>query len=44
MCDEPLEIGDAKGHHIERHADGGPTTPDNLVVLYPQCHINIHRR
>lgn len=43
-CGEPLELGNAKGHHVQRHADGGATDPDNLAVLCEACHKEIHRR
>ncbi|MFI5783699.1 PA14 domain-containing protein [Nocardia sp. NPDC051570] len=44
MCGQPQELEGAHGHHIDRHADGGPTDPSNLAVLCPECHTNLHRR
>ena len=43
QCGEPLELSGARGHHVTRHADGGPTTEDNLAVLCPECHVDVHR-
>lgn len=31
-----------RAHHIEHWADGGPTDPDNLVLLCPRCHALVH--
>ncbi|HTN25580.1 MAG TPA: DUF6531 domain-containing protein [Solirubrobacteraceae bacterium] len=45
ICNDPIDdAGDARGHHVKRHADGGRTVEDNLAVLCPECHVNIHRR
>lgn len=41
-CDSDLDISDSKGHHRGRHADGAPTTKDNLDVVCPDCHKEIH--
>jgi Pretoxin HINT domain/HNH endonuclease len=41
-CGDKLDLKDAKGHHIDRHADGGPTTPNNLAPLCLTCHKNVH--
>ncbi len=43
QCNDPLKLEDAKGHHIERHADGGKTTTDNLAVVCDDCHKELHR-
>jgi 5-methylcytosine-specific restriction endonuclease McrA len=41
---DPLSLEDAKGHHVDRHADGGGATdPDNLAVLCGPCHTEVHR-
>jgi hypothetical protein len=29
-------------HHIQPRSEGGPTTPENLVVTCPTGHRNIH--
>ncbi|HEV2889971.1 MAG TPA: LamG-like jellyroll fold domain-containing protein [Frankiaceae bacterium] len=45
ICREPIDdLADARGHHIDRHADGGLTDDGNLAVLCPECHADIHRR
>jgi RHS repeat-associated protein len=41
-CGKPLDPSAAKGHHVDRHADGGQTTPDNLAVVCDPCHQEIH--
>ena len=43
QCGKELGLGDAKGHHVQRHADGGKTTPDNLAVVCGPCHKDIHK-
>jgi RHS repeat-associated protein len=42
QCGKKLDIDDAKGHHIERHADGGPTRKDNLANVCEDCHKELH--
>jgi hypothetical protein len=44
QCKSPLDLSDARGHHVTRHADGGPTTSGNLAVVCSTCHIDLHRR
>ena len=29
-------------HHLERHATGGPNSPDNLMVICSRCHDEVH--
>jgi RNA-directed DNA polymerase len=29
-------------HHIEQRVHGGPDTVDNLVLLHPTCHRQVH--
>ncbi len=43
-CGEPLPIEEADGHHVQRHADGGPTTDDNLAAVCKGCHKEIHAK
>ncbi|AOW20769.1 DUF6443 domain-containing protein [Urechidicola croceus] len=43
-CSKDLELDDAKAHHIERHADGGPTTKENTAILCDGCHKEVHRK
>ena len=42
-CSNPLSLEDAKGHHKDRHADGGKTDDKNLSVLCETCHKEIHK-
>ena len=42
-CSKDLKNEDAKSHHIERHADGGATTPENTAIVCKDCHVEIHR-
>lgn len=42
MCEEPLALADA-GRRIERHVDGRPIVPDNLVVPCPSCDVEPHQ-
>jgi hypothetical protein len=30
-------------HHILKRVDGGPDTPDNLILVCPKCHANADR-
>ena len=34
---------DAEYHHVERHADGGVSQADNIMVLCKNCHHKIHK-
>lgn len=43
-CDKDLGKGEGDGHQIDRHADGGPTTKDNLAVVCEDCHKELHRK
>ena len=31
-----------EAHHIIYRSHGGPTTPDNLCMLHPWCHSDVH--
>jgi hypothetical protein len=42
-CGKELELSEAKGHHVDRHADGGRTVPGNMKVLCEDCHEEIHK-
>jgi RHS repeat-associated protein len=42
-CGAPLELPDADGHHLKRHADGGRTKKKNLAALCKPCHKKIHK-
>ena len=39
-CGKPTKKG--AGHHIKRHADGGPTDDDNHAVVCDPCHKELH--
>lgn len=42
-CDLKIKpASNGKGHHVKRHADGGPTSQDNHVVVCHDCHLKIH--
>ncbi len=41
LCPEHADVIDL--HHIEPISEGGPNTEDNLMVVCPNCHANIHR-
>ena len=41
-CDRPASWCD--GHHVWHWEDGGPTQPDNLVLLCRRHHTRAHRR
>jgi 5-methylcytosine-specific restriction endonuclease McrA len=34
---------DLQVHHVRAAADGGPTTPDNLIVLCRDHHLEVER-
>ncbi|PAT34994.1 HNH endonuclease signature motif containing protein [Vandammella animalimorsus] len=34
---------DAHGHHIVRHADGGPANSENHAVVCKPCHIKLQK-
>ena len=43
VCQEKLtEETDWEQHHIEPRVKGGPDTVDNLVLLHPTCHRQVH--
>ena len=41
-CKKKLTASEGKGHHKQRHADGGKTTQDNHVVVCETCHKEVH--
>ena len=41
-CGTEIDTSNSQGHHIERHADGGPTTPDNHAEVCIDCHKELH--
>jgi hypothetical protein len=38
----PTRTSYSRGHHIGRHADGGPTTPENQAEVCIDCHKELH--
>lgn len=40
-CGQPIAISDI-GHHIALHAKGGPTTPENCIIVHEACHARLH--
>jgi RNA-directed DNA polymerase len=43
VCGEKLtEETDWDRHHIKQRVHGGPDTADNLVLLHPTCHRQVH--
>lgn len=43
QCGKYIKLKDAHGHHIVRHADGGPTNSENHAVVCKPCHIKLHK-
>ncbi len=43
-CDKDLGKSEGDGHHVDRHADGGATTKENLAVVCEDCHKELHRK
>ncbi|HFX2805490.1 TPA: group II intron reverse transcriptase/maturase [Pseudomonas aeruginosa] len=43
ICEQPItkETG-WHAHHIQRRVDGGKNTLENLVLLHPNCHNQLH--
>ena len=38
-CGKPIDSSNSRGHHVERHSDGGQTVPGNHVEVCKDCHI-----
>ena len=44
QCGKPIPPGQARGHHIKRHADGGKTNDKNHAVVCNDCHTkDLHK-
>lgn len=43
-CGTPIDRSNSAGHHVERHADGGPTTSSNHAEVCLDCHKQLHAR
>ncbi|MEB0115080.1 RHS repeat-associated core domain-containing protein [Undibacterium sp. RTI2.2] len=41
-CGTDIDQSNSTGHHEIRHADGGPTTPENHVEVCKVCHTELH--
>ncbi|WP_267102545.1 RHS repeat-associated core domain-containing protein [Xanthomonas sacchari] len=41
-CGKDIDLSNAHGHHIERHADGGRTVSENHAEVCTECHKKIH--
>lgn len=40
-CGTEIDQTNSAGHHIERHADGGQTVPENHAEVCIDCHIEL---
>ncbi|WP_405629429.1 polymorphic toxin-type HINT domain-containing protein [Pseudoalteromonas sp. Ld20] len=43
-CGETKSLSEVDGHHVQRHADGGPTTKENGAALCKDCHKEVHAK
>ena len=43
-CGTSIDRSNSAGHHVERHADGGPTTSSNHAEVCLDCHKQLHGR
>ncbi|WP_429000557.1 HNH endonuclease [Stenotrophomonas rhizophila] len=43
-CGTSIDRSNSRGHHVERHADGGPTTSSNHAEVCLDCHKQLHGR
>jgi RHS repeat-associated protein len=41
-CGTKLDETNSRGHHVERHADGGPTDSSNHAEVCVDCHLDLH--
>ncbi len=41
VCHQPVKPTD-QGHHVIHYKKGGPTTPENCMIVHEECHIRIH--
>jgi len=44
QCGQPKVLSEVDGHHVIRHADGGPTNSGNLAAVCKDCHKKLHKR
>ncbi|MFZ6646018.1 RHS repeat-associated core domain-containing protein [Undibacterium sp. TJN25] len=43
-CGATIDGSNSAGHHVNRHADGGRTVPENHAEVCVDCHGNLHRK
>ncbi|HNP36943.1 MAG TPA: RHS repeat-associated core domain-containing protein [Woeseiaceae bacterium] len=43
-CGTDIDASNSAGHHIDRHADGGRTVPENHAEVCNPCHEILHSR
>ncbi|CAB0151899.1 tRNA3(Ser)-specific nuclease WapA [Pseudidiomarina piscicola] len=43
-CDTDIDSSNSAGHHIDRHADGGQTIPENHAEVCTECHKDLHSK
>jgi len=41
VCLQPVKPTD-EGHHVIHYKNGGPTTPENCVIIHTECHTRLH--
>ena len=43
-CGTTIDGSNSAGHHVNRHADGGRTVPENHAEVCVDCHRDLHRK
>lgn len=41
VCQQPVKPTD-QGHHVIHYQKGGPTTPENCILVHIECHRRMH--
>jgi len=41
VCRQPVKPTD-HGHHVIHYQKGGPTTPENCMLVHTECHLRLH--
>lgn len=41
-CGKPTNLANFDAHHVQRHADGGASKPENMAVVCKDCHMDLH--
>jgi RHS repeat-associated protein len=44
VCGTEIDGSNSEGHHVQRHADGGQTSPSNHVEVCADCHRELHKK